>query len=327
MQKEVVMHLPVPMESPSGYGILCKLDKSLFPDHSISLIEDSKPSKLWQLFNIISFNPPLSQNYSFTPDVKNAAQYYIGDTHIANQYLRKYDVRSFQIRLHNVYHAISLTWKDALRDPRFFIVWLIYMKAENRFFRLIRSSNNYHTLWVLSERDRVSVLKYIGRNVTVLVENHIRVNASRKSLANPILTSKRLVWIGGISSHKKYSVIHFLKTFENAGNFQIHLFGKGTLELSEKMQKEHIHFHGFLEGNQLPFNGDAIFVNPDMYGLGVKYKLVNLIEKDVWILTTQEGITGYEHVNYPKFIIAPVDKWPTLLKELHITNAPNPPVS
>lgn len=109
--------------------------------------------------------------------------------------------------------------------------------------------------------------------------------------------SNQLVWFGGLDSHKVSSVEWFIKDVypqlkNNIPNIEFHLWGGGTEIFEDPHNK--IFGHGFYDGDGLPMK-DALYINPDIIGGGIKLKLMSLMEKGAAIITTPFGFEGYKN--------------------------------
>ena len=51
--------------------------------------------------------------------------------------------------------------------------------------------------------------------------------------------------------------------------------------------------HGFYNKDGMPFLGEALYINPDIIGGGVKIKLQNYFESAAPFITTPYGFEGY----------------------------------
>lgn len=107
----------------------------------------------------------------------------------------------------------------------------------------------------------------------------------------------KLVWFGGVEAHKYASINWFIneifpqiKVKHPLAEF--HLWGKNT-ELFDKSSNA-VYGHGFFDSNGVPFNGNALFINPDIIGGGVKIKLLSYFENGLFFITTPFGFEGYD---------------------------------
>lgn len=106
----------------------------------------------------------------------------------------------------------------------------------------------------------------------------------------------RLVWFGGIESHKESSVrwfadIVFPQLKQRFPELTFHLYGSGTQKFDN--QAVGIFGHGFYDGEGTPDKGRSLFVNPDIIGSGIKLKLLTYMQAGVPFITTPFGFEGY----------------------------------
>ena len=106
----------------------------------------------------------------------------------------------------------------------------------------------------------------------------------------------KLVWFGGAESHKRDSILwfrdfvfpHLQKIDEK---LEFHLWGKNTEYFKCKNSK--VFAHGFYQEYDFPLKNEALYVNPDLIGGGVKTKLKTYYENGIPFITTPFGFEGY----------------------------------
>lgn len=110
--------------------------------------------------------------------------------------------------------------------------------------------------------------------------------------------NKKIVWVGGIKAHKKYSVQRFISDVffplrKTIPDLEFHLWGNGSQQFDSPT--DGIYGHGFLNGNLFPFKTDSIYINPDLTGGGVKIKVKTYLENGLTVLSTPFGFEGYDY--------------------------------
>jgi hypothetical protein len=70
-----------------------------------------------------------------------------------------------------------------------------------------------------------------------------------------------------------------------------------------------IFYHGDYKGTDLPMRKEALFVNPDLLGGGIKFKVLEWLEKGASFITTPYGIEGYSFKNNENIIVADISEW------------------
>lgn len=116
------------------------------------------------------------------------------------------------------------------------------------------------------------------------------------SLEQPKSISK-LIWFGGIDTHKKKSIDWFVnkvlpKIQQSISEIEFHLWGRRTEMYNNPSRK--IFGHGFWVMEGFPCVEGVLYVNPDIIGGGVKLKLFSLIEEGIPFVSTVFGFEGYD---------------------------------
>lgn len=144
-----------------------------------------------------------------------------------------------------------------------------------------------------------------------------------KDLRNSIILTNKLVWYGGIVAHKVSSVNWFVKQImpelrKARPDFELHLWGDNTLQFDNPQQN--IFGHGFYEGDGIPLD-NALYVNPDIIGGGIKLKLVDLLENGVPFISTPFGFEGYstELIDRKYCNVEEEDRWVDRILEIFDT--------
>lgn len=134
-----------------------------------------------------------------------------------------------------------------------------------------------------------------------------------ESIQSPTAPSERqLIWFGSISSHKRYSMKHFLAHIvpplrEQFPDVVCHLYGRGTQDFDDPTQG--VHGHGFFDGEGLPHLGEGIYINPDLLGGGAKIKIGEILRHGGPIISTPFGMEGAPEVDSEHVLIAEIDAW------------------
>ncbi|SDW46047.1 hypothetical protein SAMN05444411_101776 [Lutibacter oricola] len=198
------------------------------------------------------------------------------------------------VRFHNCFSRI-LHRKELLNiklDFRFWLKMKVLAMLERKIFR----DKNIYKIF-LSDEDRDYYKANIGNNYDSEVWSFKidleKMNANRK---NYVLKNK-IVWFGGIESHKKKSVEWFVtKVFPEIKNhypkMEFHLYGRGTEDFN--LPQKSIFGHGFYLKEDFPFSTEALYINPDLIGGGVKLKLSTYLEEGIPFISTPFGFEGYK---------------------------------
>ena len=113
----------------------------------------------------------------------------------------------------------------------------------------------------------------------------------------PIRIAHKLIWFGGLESHKTLSVkwltekvLPQIQTVHP--DTELHLYGGGTKQFNSPARK--VFGHGYYHGDGLPMRNEALYVNPDILGGGVKIKLLTYFNEGVPFISSPYGFEGYD---------------------------------
>jgi len=186
-------------------------------------------------------------------------------------------------RLH--FYLLGRLEKEILKDR--LVTPVFITEEERRFFKMIYPRREAYA-W----------------GVTTSAESEYR---------KPIVPDQpRLVWFGGLSAHKKYSLAYFIKRVylplrQSAPDVELHLFGAGTTEFDSPDDK--VFGHGYFQGKGYPFEGNALFINPDLLGGGVKLKVDDWLRDGLPFISTPFGVEGYKITGNRNVVIEEIDQW------------------
>lgn len=143
---------------------------------------------------------------------------------------------------------------------------------------------NYYTLMTGYSKDAV-VWAYEA-NKELMLKNR-----------SEFILNKKLVWFGGVEAHKIKSVEWFINEVfvqikESIPDIEFHLYGKSTEIFNDTKLK--VFGHGFYNSDGFPFKGEALYVNPDIIGGGIKLKLLTYFDNGIPFISTPFGYEGYD---------------------------------
>jgi hypothetical protein len=126
------------------------------------------------------------------------------------------------------------------------------------------------------------------------------------------INKRAFIYFGSYAHHQTPGIIWFLqniftqlRTLHNS--FTVHFWGTGGDFLDDP--ERGIFSHGFYDKDGLPMMGEGMYINPDLLGGGIKYKIVDWIEKGVPFISTPFGVEGYKFEINENIIIADIEKW------------------
>ncbi len=247
---------------------------------------------------------------------------FIGDINFygLNNYFK---YKSAKLRLHNVYLKIF----DNLQGFRFdFEYAKMYYEAfvgsnvEKKIIRALRK-RDIEMVCITEQEQRYLNTKF-DLNIGLLkvnLKNHIKNTLTARA---EFCWDKRIVWLGGLSSHKLICMKHFIETIypdlkNSINGLKFELYGKGTDRFLST--ENDICGYGFVQKLDLQKFSNSIFINPDCLGGGVKLKLLTFVQNNVRFLTTELGAEGFSREELGDFaVISDLSNWKNIL--LNISN-------
>jgi hypothetical protein len=122
------------------------------------------------------------------------------------------------------------------------------------------------------------------------------VAVNEQKTKSDVITGNKLVWMGGVESHKKKSMQWFIESVfpvikSEIPDVEFHIWGNRTKQFDNPSCG--VFGYGFYNGNDFPFKISALYVNPDIIGGGVKVKLATYFENGLKFISTPFGFEGY----------------------------------
>ncbi len=218
--------------------------------------------------------------------------------------------KKITLRLHNCFARIHDRQQMLGQE----VDWKYMMKLKNMYKleKEIFQDKNVFKIFI-SDEDRDYYRSVFGRyndsetwayipNMELAVQNRRPVNFGHK-----------LVWFGGIESHKKASIDWFITDVfplikREIPDVEFHLWGRGSQAYNDEDNK--VFGHGFFCGKGMPLS-DSLYINPDIIGGGIKLKLQTLIESGVPFISSVFGYEGYSKdlIDNKYIIVKELDDW------------------
>lgn len=249
---------------------------------------------------------------------------FIGDVNFF--YVSKYINCSYiEYRLHNLYlkmiKNIPLIWDSRIFIKVFYEAYIgshIEMKIIDK---IKKTENNNLLLITDAERDFLQVNYKINCS-TLPVSQAIDMKISHHT---NLIWDKKLIWFGGLSSHKELGINYFIKyiypdLLNTIPDLEFHLFGKGSLKFN--MPRNNIYGHGYVIHFNVENYRNSIFINPDIIGGGIKLKLLFLYSNGLTCLSTPLGVEGFDNINdWKELKILNINDWNHFFKKYSLANS------
>lgn len=200
--------------------------------------------------------------------------------------------KQFCVRLHNCFSRILV--RNQFLDRKIGLKYSTTLKLMTTLEKEVFSDRNVYKIFI-SDEDRDFYCStygiYSDSETWQYTPNKELMFRNRK----PVEFSNKLVWFGGIESHKESSVQWFIsevlpKVQQKLPDVEFHLWGRNTQRFNN--QDKGVFGHGFFIGEGMPLYG-CLYVNPDIIGGGIKLKLMTLMENGIPFISTPFGFEGY----------------------------------
>ena len=218
--------------------------------------------------------------------------------------------QQIRIRFHNCFSRIEVRNQFLKRDVglRYKYALKIMKNLESEIF----NDEEVYKIFI-SDEDRdfyTSTYGVFGDSETWSFNPNRELIAKNR---HGFILKNKIVWFGGVEAHKESSVRWFINNVFpqikiHYPDMEFHLWGRNTKVFDSP--KNNIWGHGFFEGTGMPVE-DALYVNPDIIGGGVKMKLMTLMENGVPFISTPFGFEGYcrEWIDNEYCIVEEENKW------------------
>lgn len=235
---------------------------------------------------------------------------FCGDTVLYRAVRKIFPNNQIEVRFHNCFARIY----DRKRLLRLSFDFKFDLKLKNMYKleRMIFNDSNSRKIFISKEDyDYYTTMygKQDDSELWMMDINQEIVNANRKRFK----LDAKIVWYGGVESHKYASLEWFATDVfpivkKAIPNVEFHLWGRGTHSFDNPQNG--IFAHGFFEGDGVPIK-NAIYINPDLIGGGVKIKLSTFLENGVPFITTPFGFEGYSTSLIDDFfcVVMEGEKW------------------
>ena len=226
------------------------------------------------------------------------------------------------VRLHNSYiKMFDNLIRNKLLFKDFRVLYVCYFGSiiEKKIINEKRRNNSLHIKMITNEeRDFINNRYFINCSTLPVKIEPCKKNILRKE---KITWNKKLVWFGGLSSHKKIGIDVFIEKVYKPialihSDIELDLYGKGT----NKYNNSNLRIKGFGFVKDFDFNTfhNSLFINPDIIGGGIKLKLFDFYNNNANCLSTKLGVEGFPFArNSKNLIILPIEEWSKFINDLH----------
>lgn len=329
----------------SGYSIAVQSDMEYYrpkpEDYIVFITEDDRqpeqPSKnilfinrnnpILRLSNLFSTGHPgffsghyLQKRIYRKFGVRKFKTIFYGDINFFTLFFRLQSENAI-IRLHNLYHKMySNMITHGIKYQNIRILYEVYagMLLEKKIFYQVRKNNKLNLLTITDDERNYCIKVLSGKCKTLPITINMEPRTLIKSPS--FKWDGSIVWFGGVSSHKKIGIDAFLKRIylplsKAMEDIKFDLYGSGTLKYHNP--DRHVYGHGFVETFNYKKYSQAIFINPDIIGGGIKLKLYDLYVSNLRCLSTPYGVEGFPFLpSWENMKVLNFDSWYSYLIEL-----------
>lgn len=238
---------------------------------------------------------------------------FLGDINFA-QLAHRIDAERVRIRLHNLYVRMlrnMLAASLGARYARMYYDAIVGARLERDLFRLAERDPRYEFLFISKEEEAYA-------------EEHHGVERREAWLMRPPTPAPdaapavpgwdgRLVWVGGLSSHKLAGMRYFIRRIYHPlrrarREISLLIIGAGGVRFHEPSAG--IEARGFVPHLDYGAFAGALFVNPDVVGGGVKLKMREFYSHGVNCLSTVLGTEGFDSLlGWRGLVVRPIEQW------------------
>ena len=322
--------LPENASTDSGYGIAVQADlKKLAPDSNDTVIiysqtepnyeafkplflKRNKDKKLERLSNVLRLKPASAISAKQLKPLVNGTGFdeiFCGEFFFYEPLKALFPNQPLKVRLHNFYTLLK--YRQTQLRYRLPATFRFNLMAYSRLEHKLLSDSLVTPIFITEEE--MAHYQKVYQSTKGEVWSVLKSEALAYQPALPL--AQKLVWFGSATSHKRYSLDYFIKEVflplkERLG-LELHMYGSHTTSLHAPENK--IFGHGFFKGEGLPIN-QALYINPDLLGGGIKLKVQTLIDHQAAFISTPFGVEGYKLPQSEHIILADIQDWQTALE-------------
>lgn len=283
-------------------------------NHGIWLPRFSKYSYR-RLLNVISRKPSteLSSDDFKMVNVADVDEVFCGDVMFYRALRELFPNKTIHVRFHNCYARINDRVNLLGVRSSLSLSFKLNLDSFYRLEREIMRDPNVQKIFI-SDEDRDYYVTNFGHSKDSEVWGFAPQLELLEKNREQVDRFTKVVWFGGLDSHKIDSVKWFVEeVFSTLKTkypwLEFHLYGKGSDAFDN--QSQGVYGHGFYNGYGMPYKNEALYINPDLTGGGVKIKLMSYFENGVTFLTSPYGYEGYprELIDNKYCFVKETDEW------------------
>ncbi|BDD87662.1 hypothetical protein DPPLL_20270 [Desulfofustis limnaeus] len=208
------------------------------------------------------------------------------------------------VRFHNLFSLALKRQKvrRMTRNLKFNFNLFIFSRLES----IILNDRKAYPIFINDIEQKFFELMFPGRESSVwspIVSNQVFPTYPRKP---------DFVYFGSHAHHQTPGIKKFIsEVFQPLKNrwptINFHLWGRGGAEYH--CPSKGILHHGDYNGESIPMAGEGLFINPDLLGGGVKFKVLEWLENGIAFISTPYGVEGYSFKPNRNIIVAEIFDW------------------
>lgn len=219
---------------------------------------------------------------------------FCGDVCYYNAIRKMFPNKEITVRFHNCFARIYE--RKRITNRHLDIMYSITLRNMYRLERKVMLDDNTKKIFI-SEEDRAFYTshfgKYLDSETWQIMPSKEKMESNQKKVLN---IRPLLVWFGGVDSHKKASIDWFINSVysdvkKKVPEVEFHLYGANTDKYNYPENK--IFGHGLYKGDDNVPVKDALYINPDIIGGGVKMKLITYFEYGMPFISSIFGFEGF----------------------------------
>jgi len=237
---------------------------------------------------------------------RNYSEIFCGDVMMYRAARILFPTRKIHVRFHNLF-LLSKT-RHYLRTMPISLKFRFNLFLFSRLERNIFRDNNTIPIFINITEQSFFKLMYPRRKNELWIPQLTKQPQTRKSAS----ITKNFIYFGSYAHHQTPGITWFINNIfkplkENDPEFNLHFWGVGGRYLNEP--KIGIYHHGEYHQSGLPMANEGLFINPDLLGGGIKFKIKDWLEEGVPFISTPFGVEGYEFQPNNNIIIADANDW------------------